>query len=190
MENYFDINLLKMGNELEFKKVYNYYEPRLNGFFYAKTSSEYLTADVIQQTFIKLWNNRTKLNPDLRLSTQIFQIAKNTMIDELRKETAMEKRKRYASASAQQAIDNQKCNNLEIKDLHVQIARIIEALPPMRKTVFLLSRDNDLSQKEISSMLSISVKTVNKHIQLALRQIRPYFTSMAIMVIFLLPHLW
>lgn len=173
MDDNFDIDALKAGCATEFKKVYHYYEPRLNGFFVTKGSSKDLNADVIQQTFIKLWINRKRLNSGIKLSTQIFQIAKTTMIDELRKEQAVMRRKQLAPEYS----DTQRetiIYPLVEKEIYYQLNRAIELLPPVRKRIFLLSREANMSHKEISTRLSISVKTVNKHIQLAIKQIKPY----------------
>lgn len=173
MGDNFDIDALKAGCAVEFKRVYHYYEPRLNGYFITKGSSKDLNADVIQQTFIKLWVSRKRLNTDVKLSTQIFQIAKTTMIDELRRQHTITRRKQLVPAY----LDYQKENvihSLEEKETHYQLNRAIDQLPPVRRKVFLLSREDNMSHKEISARLSISVKTVNKHIQLAIKQIKPY----------------
>lgn len=185
MDDNFNINALKAGCAAEFKKVYHYYEPRLNGFFITKGSSKELNADIIQQTFMKLWINRKRLNADVKLSTQIFQIAKTTMIDELRKEQTIMRRKQ----SAPEYSDTQKESitySLEEKETYYRLNRAIELLPPVRKRIFLLSREANMSHKEISARLSISVKTVNKHIQLAIKQIKPYIHIIEVLsVIFL-----
>lgn len=172
MNDNFDIGALRSDSTEEFRKIYHYYGPRLNGFFSSRGASNELNADVIQQTFIKLWERRRRLNPEVKLSTQIFQIAKTTMIDEIRKEQAILRKKQ--SIYKYRSVQNHNIYLLEEKEMYYQLNKAIDLLPPIRKAVFLLSRDNNMSHKEISDKLSISVKTVNKHIQLAIKQIKPY----------------
>ena len=52
------------------------------------------------------------------------------------------------------------------------IARTVAAMPPQRRTIFALSRQENLSRQEIARRLGVSVRTVDKHLELALREIR------------------
>lgn len=171
-----DLNIekLKRGDTEVFSAVFYFYSKKLYNYLYTKTKSEYFANEVVQLTFIKLWQFREKLNKDVKLSTQIFQIAKTTMIDEFRKD--VRDKKKLHNLSSRENIFTNMVSGYELINEHdtkntLQMA--IESLPPLRKRVFQLSRQNQMSHKEISDELCISVKTVEKHIQLALKQIRP-----------------
>ncbi|SEA49597.1 RNA polymerase sigma-70 factor, ECF subfamily [Arachidicoccus rhizosphaerae] len=165
---------IKAGDNLAFNEVFYGYSGKLYGFLYHKTQSAYLANEITQLTFIKLWRYRENLNTDLKLSTQIFQIAKTLMIDELRREgRSKEQLEQY------KVVDNifnthisSGYDVLDEKDTRQIINQAVKQLPPVRQKVFKLSREEALSHKEISEALSISVKTVDKHIQLALRYIK------------------
>lgn len=165
---------IKAGDNCAFNEVFYLFSGKLYSFLFNKTKSEYLSNEITQLTFIKLWRYRESLNVDLKLSTQIFQIAKTLMIDELRKEGRnkehLEQFKVSENIFKMNIISGYEV--MEEKDTHKIIQHAIEKLPPVRQKVFKLSREEDLSYKEISQEMSISVKTVDKHIQLALRFIR------------------
>lgn len=186
MDFEFDIQALKAGDAAEFKKVYDHFSPRLNGYFYSKSFPEILCADVIQQTFIKLWERRQGLNPQLKLSTQIFQFAKTTMIDEVRKYKTARRKSQALYETSQYKRENVEFFPFEDEELQQKLSRAIDALPPVRKKVFLLSREENMSQKEISSQLAISIKTVNKHMQLAMRQLKTILNLLVLMFLFLM----
>lgn len=168
------LSKIREGDNRAFNEVFYVYSNKLYRFLFDRTNSAYLANEITQLTFIKLWRYRENLNLDIKLSTQIFQIAKTLMIDELRREgRAKEHLEQYKVAenifnitmtSGYDAMDE--------KDTQQLINQAIEKLPPVRQKVFKLSREEDLSHKEIADVLSISVKTVDKHIQLALRYIR------------------
>ncbi|WP_165305102.1 sigma-70 family RNA polymerase sigma factor [Pedobacter sp. SYP-B3415] len=165
-----DIDALKRGCMATFKVIYHQYHPKLYAFLLKKTSSAYLAEEVLQLSFIKLWNSRKSLSDTLDLDIQLFRIARTTAIDELRKDASR----------------NNHINQLEHDIIHVdhlrldekaqlnQIERAIEELPPVRKTVFKLSRYNHLSNAEIAEMLGLAEKTVENHINLALKSLRLY----------------
>ncbi|MBN9299369.1 MAG: sigma-70 family RNA polymerase sigma factor [Filimonas sp.] len=164
---------IKAGDEQVFKEVFYDYSQKLYNYLHEKTKSDYFTNEVVQLTFIKLWKSRHLLNEKLKLSTQLFQIAKTTMIDELRKEeryktkvhALVTEENLFKPVNGYTAIDTYDINN--------KLQRAIQELPPIRRKVFSLGKLEELSYKEISSELSISVKTVDKHMQLALRNIKP-----------------
>ncbi|ANH80617.1 hypothetical protein A8C56_06140 [Niabella ginsenosidivorans] len=161
--------------QLAFRKAFYEYSKKLYHYLLIKTKSEYLANEVTQLTFIKLWQYPGYLEEAHNLSARIFQIARTTLIDELRKEERG--RKKLKSITLQQNIFKQTQDDgyavLQEKDLKEKLQRAVAQLPPVQKKVFLLSREEQLSYKEISSELSISVKTVEKHVQLALRFLRP-----------------
>jgi len=76
---------IRSGNELVFQQVFNEYHGKLYFYILKKTNSEYMAEEVVQLSFIKLWNTRENLNEEFSISTQLFRIAKTTLIDLVRK---------------------------------------------------------------------------------------------------------
>ncbi len=163
---------IRTGDIVSFRTAYQHYHNKL--YFYAlkHTRSSWLAEEVVQITFIKLWENRTTLSPDLGLSPQFFRIAKSIMIDLLRKEI---RRIDHHTALGE---ETQTCETPDLagkEDLR-QVYDTIGQMAPVRQKVFKLSRIEGLSHKEISEQLSISPKTVENHIGRALRQLKDVLT--------------
>jgi RNA polymerase sigma-70 factor (ECF subfamily) len=169
------IKEIKNGNETVFRDAFSIYSQKLYHYLLLKARSEYLANEVTQLTFIKLWKYRQSLSESIPLSTQVFQIAKTTLIDELRKEERRKTNLQKLSTNEnifKSATENVNAD-LHVKDLQVALDKAIDQLPPVRRKVFQMSRQEQLSHKEISNSLSISIRTVDKHIQLALQSLKP-----------------
>ncbi|MBE7170131.1 MAG: RNA polymerase sigma-70 factor [Williamsia sp.] len=169
------IAALKEGDEAAFGELFHAFHQKIYFYILAKTKSPYLAEEVTQLTFIKLWNNRTRLVESLSVSAQLFQIAKTTCIDLLRKEGNQVKLavvKQEAPACSSHHSDER----LYSRELQSRLDQEVQKMPPMRKTVFEMSRYEAKTYKEIARLLSLSEKTVENHISIALKQLRRVFT--------------
>jgi len=179
------IEALKEGDDLAFKRVFDEYHEKLYFFVISKTGSAYLAEETIQLAFMKLWSYRNSLNEDLPLSLQLFRIARTTLIDLLRKQN------RSASLVSQLSIQKsvQKSNlveeEIDCKELKLQISRSLQLLPPVRKKVFEMHRLGDKSYAEIARELTISVKTVEMHISKAIKQLRSLLNALLLLSLIL-----
>ncbi|WP_295772412.1 RNA polymerase sigma-70 factor [uncultured Mucilaginibacter sp.] len=162
------ITLIRNGCLTTFKIVYYQYHPKLYAFLLGKTSSSYIAEEVVQLTFIKLWNNRESLSLEINFDIQLFRIARTTLIDELRKDSIRNNHISRIEFNINAGYNEQFDNRETLRN----VTKAIEKLPHVRKTVFKLSRFNHLTNAEIAAMLSISTKTVENHINLALKELR------------------
>lgn len=178
------ITKLQNGDTEIFGEIFREFNGKLEQFIFHKTRSEYYAHEVTQLTFIKLWERRMSLKADIPIASQIFQIAKTTMIDVLRK---MEReRLKIVHINAGKVMPHLTgYESIELKDAETILNRALDKMPPMRKKVCRLRIENQFSYKEISETLSISIKTVNKHLELAMRQLRPFFETLLIIIAFL-----
>jgi RNA polymerase sigma-70 factor (family 1) len=168
------VEQIRNGNIKSFEKVYKQYHTKLYFYVLKHTQSSFLAEETVQLTFIKLWENRQDLSASHDLSTQIFRTAKSTMIDLLRKERTLNK---HISIPAENSPDLFTEPDIIYKDELQRLHVIIEEMSPARRTVFKLSRFEDLSHKEIARQLSISPKTVENHIGNAIKQLKERLLS-------------
>ncbi|MFZ4863675.1 RNA polymerase sigma factor [Sphingobacterium sp. Mn56C] len=161
------------GNEKAFEEVFESYHTPLYNFILEKTKSHDMAKEVVQITFIKLWHNRETLKADVSLSKQLFRMAKNAFIDEYRRN---QRHNMLDITTVQQELfNNDVLDAVQLKDTQQRLNQLIAAMPPMRQHVFYMSRVLQFSHKEISHILSLSSKTVENHISLAIRHLRMFF---------------
>ena len=164
---------LKAGDEKALKSVFDEYRHAVYNYVFDKTKSVYCSKEVVQLTFIKLLNYRHNLKEHVDISYQLLRIARTTLIDELRKVQSSYYVENLCGSNAQ-AEDPEEA--IFYNDTRNKLERLIGLMPPMRQRVFYLSRINNYSHQEIAQMLSISPKTVENHISLALKFIKPFFS--------------
>ncbi|RFM25717.1 RNA polymerase sigma factor [Deminuibacter soli] len=162
------ISALRDGCESTFEEAYYAFHQKLYAYFVKKTGSVTVSEELVQVTFIKLWQFRSGLNTELPLSVQLFRIAKTSVIDILRKEA----RNRVVAAIDEEA-HNIPVNAADelVHDRLLLVKQGMRHLSPMRRKI-IESRLEGLSNHEIAVSLSVSKKTVENQINKAVRDIR------------------
>ena len=162
---------LKKEDKSAVDDLFGYYYPRLYHFSRSILKIENEIDDILQEVFVKIWLNRQKIGKAETFNAYIFTITKNELLNlirnNLRDQTFRDKL--YLSAVA---VEYQTASPVEFEELKVRIDKIVAGLPEKRQQVFLLSRTEGLSNKEIALQLNISEKTVEDHITHAIKKIK------------------
>ncbi len=168
MTNY--IQNIKEGDHVSFEIVFKLWHKKVFAYFFKKTASKDQAQELTQLAFIKLWRFKHTLSEECPLDLQLFKIAKTTLLDYFKKLGNDERNLTVYHQEAQVNVQNQ----TEVFEYKQQLEVALNCLPPTRKKVFLLNRLHGYSYKEISEQLSISPRTVEKHISLAMKQLNGY----------------
>lgn len=161
---------LKSGDVSSLKVLFNRLYSPLCVYAYQFIQNSESAEEIVQDTFVKIWETRDEINVIQSFKSYLFTTVKNKCINYVEHEKIKNK---YAN----QIIANQ---NFDINpddffiepDLLEKIEKSINSLPPKRKEIFKLSRESGLKYKEIAAKLDISVKTVEAQMSLAIKQLR------------------
>ena len=168
---------MQADNMLAFDEVYKRYQKRLFHFANYILKSNEDAENVVHEVFIKLWENRNSIQ---KLRSYIFSIAYNTTISLIRKKITEQKFiEHYKSLPESYEIPVNM--DIEYRELKEKADHIIDSLPERQKEVYLLSREQELTYREISEKLNISVNTVENHMVKALRTIRKEMEKLSIL---------
>ncbi|MFT4155567.1 RNA polymerase sigma factor [Parafilimonas sp.] len=162
------LDLIKEDNRKAFDEIYSRYRDFLTQTALKHLQSKQKAEDVVQDIFISLYRRRREFELSVSLRAYLSQALKFRVMNEFRSQVvrdAYSKYVRYAYAYSNNAV----YHIYETKELAHHINRSINLLPEKCKQAFLLSRSEDLSYKDISGHLNISVSTVEKHISKALK---------------------
>lgn len=161
------------GDEDAFCELYAAYKNRLIYFAMRFLKSREYAEDVFQDAFTVVWQSRRFIDPDASFSSYLYTIIRNRLLNQLRDAANEEKLKESILSQALDYTDDTK-REVMLNDLKFIISRVLEQLTPRQREIFEMSREAQLSHKEIAGELGISVNTVQEHISSSLKIIRTY----------------
>ncbi len=165
-------------DEAAFNTLFQLYHKRIYSFAFKLLNSTVEAEEVVQNVFLALWNQRKNLNISVSITSYLFGIARHQAYDFIRQkinhesyaEYFLEQNDDYAFVTEDVVVYN---------ELENKIRHYIGMLPDRRREIFLLSRMEKMSYKDIAEKLSISENTVDTQIRHALnflrRQLVDYF---------------
>ena len=167
IENDVLCNRLKKGDKKALDEIYSLYYSKVFGFALSYLKNNDDAMDIVQECFIKLWENRNTIKNNTRLEAFIFTITKNSILSLFRKHSTKKKYIEYLAhkVSANTSGTEEQTN---FGFLQEKYEKLILQLPTKRKEIFWLSRKEGLSNKEIAEKKGISVKTVENQLTKAL----------------------
>ena len=162
---------LSKDQESSLEELYNYYYPRLYEFSRSFLKQEQDIDDILQEVFIRIWQNRRKIKDPATFNSYIFTITRNLLLNKLRSRLNNDKLKdEIRKLSIAREFEN--LDPVQYQDLKNRVEEIIKELPERQKEIFVLSRTEGLSHKEIAIKLQITTKTVEYHISLAIKTLK------------------
>jgi RNA polymerase sigma-70 factor (ECF subfamily) len=169
---------LTEGSEKAFRLIMDHWYLRLYNFANGYLDHAENTKEVLQDVFLKLWDNRQKLAEQTNLNAYLFTLTRNRCIDLIRRERLMlqfrtDKQDEYHRLTENfDALSDPILDDLFALELQDEINRAVSGLPEQCRKVFIMSRTNGLKNKEISISLELSEKTVESHLTKALKTIK------------------
>lgn len=168
-----DAELFRMTQQEDDTKAYEilYYRywPKLIDAAYKRVTSRQAAEDLVQELFISVYQRRTQIEFTSSLHAYLSQALKYKILNEYR---AASTRNAYSHFFLNTVCKNDFANPVEAKELAKQIDTVLSSLPEKCRQVFILSRKDKFSNKEIAEQMKISVSTVEKHIVKALKILR------------------
>lgn len=162
---------LSEGDIRSFEYLYNIWSGKLYNFVMRISKGDgYLAEEIVQSVFVKVWENRKSLNPDKSFGAYLCTIAKNQLVNiyqhRMLEDIYQEKTRKS------EPIENTTDKEVDYHLLEEYINSLIDQLPPARREIFILSRHNMLTNKEIAARLKLSENTVESQLTKALSFMR------------------
>ncbi|MGD2034139.1 MAG: RNA polymerase sigma-70 factor [Bacteroidales bacterium] len=161
------VGRLKAGDDTAFEKLYLKYNKKLFNFSYRLLQSRQEAEGLVQDTFMKLWEMRYKLDENYSFSGYIFKIARNKIYNIFRVRINERYYREYIQEYAEK-LENNLERKLNYDELNTYYLDLISKLPERRKEIFLLSRNEGYTYREIAQRLQISENTVDTQIRKSL----------------------
>jgi RNA polymerase sigma-70 factor (ECF subfamily) len=165
------LNLINEGSDTALTELYDRYWEAIYIYVVKVLSDEQEASDIVQETFIAIWQKRGDLANIQSLKSYLFSIARYKSLRSISLQLSQEK---YKTSFLQYFKDYDHSPELDLigSEMETFIESHIQRLPERMREVFLLSRKEQLSYAEIAERLNISDKTVKKQIHNALKYLR------------------
>lgn len=165
------LELASQADQGAFTALFHMYKNKLYAYVLRLTESEMLAEDIVQDVFMKLWNDHILLSTIDNFGSYLFRMSKNQVINHFKRmahETLI-----MAELFYQNPVGHNDTQEIvALKDIEKVLGAILEKLPPQQKAVYHLSREEGRSHDEIANLLKISPNTVKNHIVQAMSTIR------------------
>ena len=163
---------LKNGSFQAFERLYNMYSGKLYNFIMRISSgNQYMAEEVVQSAFIRVWEVRERVEPESSLISFLCTIAKNLLMNMYQRQTVEYVYNEYLKNTGVDR-DSQTEESIDLRFLNEYIDSLAEELPAQRKKIFILSKRQNYTNKEIAEMMGISESTVATQLSLAVKFMR------------------
>jgi RNA polymerase sigma-70 factor (family 1) len=171
-----DHNNPEKALEILFSDIFRQHEHRLFILALRLTKSEQTASDIIQEVFLKLWEQREKMAGINNMEAWLYRLTENKIIDFLRKAAADNRLKEKIWAGLQQ-IMNETESHIAAKEYNQIIQKAINELPPQRRLIYQLNKEEGLDYQQIADELKISRHTVKNQLFTAVQSVRRFITK-------------
>lgn len=169
------------GSHEAFRSLFMCYYPKVRAFIHGFLKNDDDAEDVAQLVFIKLWNKREQFRNVHHFDAYLYALTKYTMLNFIAAKRPVVFTEEVEKLET--ACETTPDIELETRDLELRIDMIVESMPLQRRTVFRLSRIQGLANDEIARRLGIQKKTVENHLNLALKELKEALQVYLIMLI-------
>ena len=151
-----------------FKQIFNEHYEFIRNYIYYLSGDMDVAEDLVQDVFMKVWERKDTIN-DQTLKPLLYKISRNLYFNLYKRNTL--------DIRFQNTVENQKENEspefvMEMNEFNEKLQKAISDLPEHCRTIFLMSRIDEMKYQEIADRFNISIKAVEKQISKALRLLR------------------
>lgn len=161
------------GNEKAFHALFDAYQNDVFTYSRSLLKSSTYADEIVQEVFIKVWLKRETLDASLSFKAYLITITKNMTLNFLKKAASDRKLREEVFYGKQDSYDPV-YEELKEKDLEAIKQKALDLLPPRRRLIFEMARNQGMSYEDISRELGISINTVKSQMRKALETLRNF----------------
>jgi RNA polymerase sigma-70 factor (ECF subfamily) len=170
------VSRIKQDDRDAFEMLFRKYYSILCNFGYRYISDHSIIEDMVQETFIKFWEHRKQLSHGRAIKSYLFQMVRNEILNHQKhhsiKQKALAELKYEQDCFGLNDLAGDDDNNQKLEQLRSEFKAALAELPDRCKEIFLMSRDDGLTYREIADVLDLSIKTVETQMSRAFKKMR------------------
>ena len=161
---------IKAGDRESFNKIFRRFYSPLVRFGVRYVADADISAEIVQDLFVKLWANHEKLSFNTSFESYMLRSVRNSALTYINKERSHAETN--LKVFTEESDDNDPSETLQLNNLEESYRQVLNTMPEKRREVFLASRFEGLKYAEIAEKMGMSQKTVEAHMSAAIKQLR------------------
>ncbi|WP_255501648.1 RNA polymerase sigma-70 factor [Olivibacter sp. SDN3] len=183
------LHLLKEGDEVMFEKIFKQHFNNLHAYAFTILKDAVAAEEVVQALFLKLWERKEELMIRTSLKSYLYRATYNDCMNIIKHRQVKQKHHNHVATFDDHTV-SQTADRLHENELKRELFKAMNLLPEKCRTVFQMSRFEELKYQEIADRLDISIKTVENQIGKALKILRLALADYLPLLIFCLLYLF
>jgi RNA polymerase sigma-70 factor (family 1) len=171
------VDFLRSSDHDAFTEIYDRYHTGVYNYLLGFVKNPVQAEDLVHEVFIKVWEIRERLHIEASFGAYLYRICHNMAVSAL-KEIARDRRSREKAISYFRAIAiTEPSLPGELKQYDLLLQQALDSLPPQRRKIFILCRQEGKTYDQTAAELGLSRNTVKEHMIKALRDLRAYLAD-------------
>ena len=180
------ITLLLQGDEATYERVYKQYFQSLYAYAYSIIEDDMQAEEIVQQLFLKIWEKKENIHIETSLQAYLYKSVYFQSLNYIKHLKVRNEHQKHTVFQMKQSPAEQAGQQLDLKLLESRFRKALSDLPEQCRTVFQLSRFEELKYREIAEQLGISIKTVETQMGKALKLLRHELADYLVTILILL----
>jgi RNA polymerase sigma-70 factor (ECF subfamily) len=179
------IDLLREGNGQAFEKVFRLYFKSLHSYAYTFMKDDERAEEIVQNVFCRIWEKRSQLKTDGSLKAYLYRSVHNESLNYLKQQkNRASLQVHYGGKGEESSV--QASEKVMATELETHIQQALNELPEQCRTIFQMSRFEQLKYQQIADQLNLSIKTVENQMGKALKILRVKLAEFLTLVLYIL----
>jgi RNA polymerase sigma-70 factor (ECF subfamily) len=167
------VSLVTEGSEMAFERFFKTYFKALHAYAFVMLQDELMAEDIVQQVFYKIWEKKEQFRVHTSVKAFLYKSVYNECLNYLKHQKHRVDHQNYVLyANRSQASNESAAMRVELTELETRLKKAMNELPEQCRTIFYMSRFDELKYREIALQLGLSIKTVEAQMGKALKVLR------------------
>ncbi len=176
------LSRLRSGDEKAFEQFYKNYGRRIFGNILKMVKDQEIAQELLQDVFVKVWENRSVIDIDRSFKSYLFTISRNLVYNHLKRISLERQIEAYLSSNRSELYSHIE-EDLFFEETEQAFKKAVADLPPKRQQIFIMCKIEGKSYEEVSALQDVSVSTINDHVVKGVRFVKEHMERSRLIIL-------